>query len=261
MPTFTIITATYNAAQTLPRLLDSLAAQTCRDFSVMLQDGGSSDETVAIAESYRSRLPLLSIESTSDKGIYDAWNKALDRAGDALGDWVLFLGADDILFSDNTLLQVAEKIVDIPKGTFFLAGDLQLVNPIDFSIKRTIKINSKWAFIRRFQGTPLPHTALFHNKIIFIKNRFNDNYKIASDYEFIVKTWRKKNECSFLKIFISYMSDGGISSGDKTNLLLSKEGQQIRKIYFPFMGIIIPFLLNIYTITNKYIKNNLFKKQ
>jgi glycosyltransferase involved in cell wall biosynthesis len=55
-PFFTIITATYNAAATLPRLLDSLAAQTCRDFELVIQDGASTDATAAIAEAYRERL-------------------------------------------------------------------------------------------------------------------------------------------------------------------------------------------------------------
>ena len=46
MPFFTIITATYNTAATLPRLLDSLAEQTCRDFALIIQDGASTDDTV-----------------------------------------------------------------------------------------------------------------------------------------------------------------------------------------------------------------------
>lgn len=56
-PFFSIVTATYNAEKTLPRLLNSLAAQTCRDFSWIMQDGASKDTTLAVAERYRSRLP------------------------------------------------------------------------------------------------------------------------------------------------------------------------------------------------------------
>ena len=86
MPLFTIITAAYNAAATLPRLLDSLAGQTCRDFELIIQDGASKDDTVAMAESYRHKLPALSLASEPDTGIYDAWNKALSRVR---GEWVL----------------------------------------------------------------------------------------------------------------------------------------------------------------------------
>jgi glycosyltransferase involved in cell wall biosynthesis len=57
MPFFTIITATYNAAATLPRLLDSLSEQTCRDFELIIQDGASTDDTVAVAESIGTSCP------------------------------------------------------------------------------------------------------------------------------------------------------------------------------------------------------------
>ena len=73
-PCFTIITSTWNAAATLPRLLDSLAAQTCRDFNWIVQDGASSDATLDIVERYRDRLPEILTAGGRDNGIYDAWN-------------------------------------------------------------------------------------------------------------------------------------------------------------------------------------------
>ena len=91
-PFFTIITSTYNAAATLPRLLDSLASQTCRDFNWIVQDGASSDATIQIVEQYRDRLPEVLADSGKDSGIYDAWNKAIDRWQDKMGEWVLFFG-------------------------------------------------------------------------------------------------------------------------------------------------------------------------
>ena len=40
-PTISVITATYNAAAVLPRLIESLAAQTDQDFEWVVADGGS----------------------------------------------------------------------------------------------------------------------------------------------------------------------------------------------------------------------------
>ena len=102
-PFFTIITSTYNAAATLPHLLDSLASQTCRDFNWIVQDGASSDATIQIVEQYRDRLPEVLTDSGKDSGIYDAWNKAIDRWQDKMGEWILFLGADDKLADVNVL--------------------------------------------------------------------------------------------------------------------------------------------------------------
>lgn len=78
-PFFTIITSTYNAEKALPPLLESLASQTCHDFNWIVQDGSSSDATMQIVEQYRNRLPEILADSRKDRGIYDAWNKALDQ--------------------------------------------------------------------------------------------------------------------------------------------------------------------------------------
>ena len=123
-PFFTIITSTYNAAATLPRLLDSLASQTCRDFNWIVQDGASSDNTMQIVEQYRDHLPEILANSDKDSGIYDAWNKAIDRWQDNMGEWVLFLGADDRLVSEDILAKVQEQISNLPEDIIFAAGDM-----------------------------------------------------------------------------------------------------------------------------------------
>ena len=119
VPFFTIITATRNAAAALQRLLDSLAGQTCRDFELVLQDGASTDGTTAVAEACRGRLPALVVASEPDAGIYDAWNKALQRAA---GEWILFLGADDRLAAEDTLARCKERLAGIGPEKVFAAG-------------------------------------------------------------------------------------------------------------------------------------------
>ena len=126
LPFFSIITATYDAAIPLPGLLESLADQRCRDFELVLQDGHSTDNTVALVESYRHRLPSLKLQSTPDTGIYDAWNRALDRVA---GQWVLFLGADDALAGPDVLDVVAKKLIDAPSGLLYASGDVEIDSP------------------------------------------------------------------------------------------------------------------------------------
>lgn len=123
-PFFSIVTATYNAEKTLPRLLNSLAAQTCRDFSWIMQDGASKDTTLAVAERYRSRLPQVLLASAPDSGIYDAWNKALDRTKGRLGQWVLFLGADDLLAADDVLEKAQLYLSSCPASIKYCCGVL-----------------------------------------------------------------------------------------------------------------------------------------
>lgn len=90
-----IITATYNAAPVLPRLIESLRAQTDRDFEWIVVDGASTDDTLAILAAAGD--VVTTCISEHDFGIYDALNKGLKTAS---GDYYLVLGADDFLYPD-----------------------------------------------------------------------------------------------------------------------------------------------------------------
>lgn len=97
----TIVTIAYNSATDIGRTIESVLAQeqgeTPCAIEYLIIDGASSDDTVAIAESY---IPAMAdkgidyrISSKPDKGIYDAMNKGIGLAtGDIIGilnsgDW------------------------------------------------------------------------------------------------------------------------------------------------------------------------------
>lgn len=88
----TVVTVTYNAAQVLPDLIESLRAQTDRNFEWVVVDGASTDGTVDLIKSARDIVS--SWVSEPDCGIYDAMNKAVRLAG---GQYYLVCGADDRL--------------------------------------------------------------------------------------------------------------------------------------------------------------------
>lgn len=52
MITITIFTPSYNRADLLPRLYDSLCNQTCKDFEWLIVDDGSRDDTVAVVQRF-----------------------------------------------------------------------------------------------------------------------------------------------------------------------------------------------------------------
>ena len=68
-----IITATYNSAQTLADTLASLEAQTYSDIEYIVIDGASKDATLEVIKQYSTRVTR--IISEPDKGIYDALRK------------------------------------------------------------------------------------------------------------------------------------------------------------------------------------------
>lgn len=91
-----VVTATYNAAAVLPRLIRSLRAQKDLNFEWVVADGASSDGTLRLLQDVRDDLRIR-VDSRPDFGIYDALNRAVQMAS---GDYYLVVGADDELFPD-----------------------------------------------------------------------------------------------------------------------------------------------------------------
>lgn len=93
--TISVITVTFNAANLLPGLMDSLRMQTDRDFEWILVDGASTDETVELIKSAGD--VVTNWISEPDFGIYHALNKAVQMVQ---GEYYLVMGADDRLNPD-----------------------------------------------------------------------------------------------------------------------------------------------------------------
>jgi len=94
-PPISVITATFNAADQLPGLIDSLRTQSDRDFEWIVVDGASTDATIDLLKA--SGDTVRSWISEPDFGIYHALNKAICISS---GEYYLVLGADDRLLPD-----------------------------------------------------------------------------------------------------------------------------------------------------------------
>ena len=77
MPTLTIFTPTYNRAHTLPRVYESLKAQTCRDFEWLVLDDGSTDATRALVRGWigEGSIPVKYLYKENG-GLYTGYNAA-----------------------------------------------------------------------------------------------------------------------------------------------------------------------------------------
>ena len=100
-----VITVCLNASKTIEQTILSIINQTYDNIEYIIIDGVSTDGTLDIIKKYESKISLC--QSEPDNGIYDAMNKGLKLA---TGDFLIFMGADDVFYNENVIYKVASEI-------------------------------------------------------------------------------------------------------------------------------------------------------
>lgn len=250
MTKLSIITINYNNAAGLRKTMESVLAQTSKDFEYIVIDGaapqppkgGVSDR--AVIESYVNsvegqengymRCSFLSSASgrrvgggffsESDNGIYHAMNKGIRMAQ---GEYVQFLNSGDVLAAPD----VTERMLENMPDCAVLSGDMQLVKngkPVKWKAPRTDRIT----FMTLYNGA-INHSPSYIKRDLFYKYGFYDEtLKIVSDWKFFLITIGLNNEKIVLKnITVTIFDLSGISS---LNLeLRAKERRKVLEEYVP----------------------------
>lgn len=90
-----VLMGIYNCADTLPEAIESILAQTCSDWELILCDDGSSDTTYAVAKAYQSRYPqkIILLQNEKNMGLNFTLNRCLASAN---GKYIARMDGDDI---------------------------------------------------------------------------------------------------------------------------------------------------------------------
>lgn len=111
---YSVIIPTLNEEKFLPKLLESLVAQSDKHFDVTVVDGSSKDKTVEIAKSFAKKLPNLKILVSKKASLPLQRNLG---ASSTKAPWLLFIDADSILFPH--FIERISRFIDEKKPSFF----------------------------------------------------------------------------------------------------------------------------------------------
>lgn len=212
-PLISVVIAVYNGKATLQQCLDSVTQQTYAHIELIVIDGGSTDGTVDLIRANAQHITYWISEP--DRGIYNAWNKALVQAK---GDWICFLGADDYLRDAQVLARMAEQLVLVPPDIRVAYGQIMLLNNNDAEL---YAVGEQWSAVKnRFKQTMcVPHPAVMHRHSLFVQHgNFDESFRIAGDYELLLRELQTNDAFFIQGIVMTAMRQGGVSS-DPTNTL------------------------------------------
>jgi len=208
-----IITINKNNRQGLSKTFQSIAEQGFENYELIVIDGFSDDGSKEVINSFSGKIKYRISEK--DDGVYQAMNKGIDKAG---GKYCLFMNSGDTFKDRNSLSELynAENEQDIIFGNIEQNG-----NTIIFPDVLTL-YNLRWG--------SLPHPAtLIKRELFTVLGKYNEQNKIASDWEFWLKAVIIHN-CSYKHIdrTVAIVEQAGLSASTDFN-----EGYKILYSMFP----------------------------
>jgi len=200
-PLFSIITVTWNAADVIRPTIQSVQRQTSSDYEMLIIDGASTDDTLAIVN--RASIAALRVFSEPDKGLYDAMNKGIARAR---GKYIMFLNAGDSFADDTVLARLALLAADNP-GVIY--GQTQLVDAQRNVVgKRHLSAPKRLTAKSFMNGMVVCHQAFVVRRDL--APNYDLQYRLSADYDWCIRVLRKSpaNAYAGKTPIISYLADG-----------------------------------------------------
>lgn len=211
MALFSIITTCRNACDCIEKTIRSVLMQDFRDFEYIIMDGLSEDDTLSIAESFRSDFEKAGIPyriySERDHGIYEGMNHAVSHAE---GDYVNFMNADDCMLKATTLTEAAASVSaalsakkdDNP--SVFYGGAIAVEFGQPYYYARDLSLIEK--------RMPFSHQSVFAPRSLLMRHPFKERFRIGADYDFLLTAYREGCDFYDLNIMVCKVTLDGLSS-------------------------------------------------
>ena len=153
MPAISVIVATYNRIQLLPRALDGLVEQEFDDFEVIVVNDAGVDPT-SVVDRYRDRIDITLVHNERNIGVGPTQNVGFDHAGGAF----VSICSDDDRYLPNHLATLHAAAVANP-GTIPYTDGNQVLEDANGVVESRRHITTPDAFDRNHMRDNLDHTV------------------------------------------------------------------------------------------------------
>ncbi|MBN1384712.1 MAG: glycosyltransferase [Elusimicrobia bacterium] len=188
MPKVSVIMNCFNGSKYLREAIDSIYAQTYKDWEIIFWDNASTDDSPEIAGSYDNKLKYFRGENTVALG--QARNLALEKAS---GEYITFLDCDDLWLPEKLEKQIA--IFEKDEDVNFIHSNLFVLDHIKNSETVAYKKEQPQGYI--FEKALADYaiaivTTMVRKKVLDqLDELFDSNLNYASDYDLFLRIFYK----------------------------------------------------------------------
>lgn len=239
-----IITICFNRKNEIKETIESVLSQSYSNIEYILIDGGSTDGSLEIINSYSNKIDH--VVSEPDSGIYSAINKGLKLS---TGEVIGLLHAGDLFYDINVLSIIKKSFKDLESDLIY-GHSAVFGKTRDRLVRENISPLYKENLLRL--GWFPSHQSIYFKASIFNKcGYYNEGYKIAGDYEFLLRAlYVYKLRANMVDIFIVKFYLGGASSKNLISLLESNyecyKAWKINNISLPLYTLPLKILRKIW---------------
>jgi len=231
-PKISIVTATLNRKDYLPRCIEGVAGQSYPYKEHLIIDGGSTDGTVDLLKSYEEKYPHIRWISEKDNGISSALNKGLALA---TGDIIGVNGDDD--FYEPCVFEIVAAEFERDASVGVVSGNCNEIRN-DGTIVFTIKagftnrrhVIEYWKYWGPSSLLPAPST-FFRKEVVDVVGGFEEADRYSMDYHHWIKITEKFNVKTVDKVFANFRCDQGTVTFSRSKEQLA-EVRAISKRYW-----------------------------
>jgi len=221
-PLISIVIPCFNAAATIRESIESVLSQDYQPLEVIIQDGGSSDDTIEILREYGDRLNIV---SEPDSGQADALKKGILRAHGTIVGW---LNADDI-YAPGALTHIA-RVFQRQPDMDIVYGDFQLINEHGAVLRRINLSDWEWEKLITRATIPFSGATFFHRRVFQRYGMFDESLHYAMDLEYFLRVGRTAHAHHVPAVLASFRVHQASKTGS-VPLKFVKEGHRLRWSY------------------------------
>ncbi|HOQ03820.1 MAG TPA: glycosyltransferase family 2 protein [Anaerohalosphaeraceae bacterium] len=179
--------AAYNTASFIRQAIESVLAQTYRDFELVVVDDGSTDDTATVVQSFQDR--RIRFFSQPHKNFASAINRAIQEAR---GQFVLGVDSDDFITPDY-LERMITFVIQNPDYDYYYPEKLTLVDETEKPTGVEWKYDSIEnpeilpALLFARGNSPIPNSGSLKRRALFEKTGLYRELDNVEDFDFLCR--------------------------------------------------------------------------